>query len=56
VSFFPVLLTLFLMSFLDTIGTLYALGSAGDLLDKQGNLPDIEKPMLVDSLAASSAR
>jgi AGZA family xanthine/uracil permease-like MFS transporter len=50
-SFFPVLLTLFLMSFLDTIGTLYALGSAGDLLDKQGNLPDIEKPMLVDSLA-----
>jgi AGZA family xanthine/uracil permease-like MFS transporter len=50
-SFFPVLLTLFLMSFLDTLGTLYALGSAGNLLDKDGNLPDLEKPMVVDSLA-----
>jgi len=50
-SFFPVLLTLFLMSFLDTLGTMYALGSAGDLLDKDGNLPDLEKPMVVDSLA-----
>jgi adenine/guanine/hypoxanthine permease len=51
VSFFPVLLTLFLMSFLDTLGTLYALGAAGDLLDKQGNLPDVGKPMVVDSFA-----
>ena len=50
-SFFPVLLTLFLMSFLDTLGTLYALGAAGDLLDKDGNLPDLDKPMVVDSLA-----
>jgi adenine/guanine/hypoxanthine permease len=45
------LLTLFLMSFLDTLGTLFALGAAGDMLDKEGNFPDIEKPMLVDSLA-----
>jgi AGZA family xanthine/uracil permease-like MFS transporter len=52
VDFFPVLLTLFLMSFLDTLGTMYALGSAGGLLDKQGNLPDIQKPMLVDSVAS----
>src|SRR5262249_43909831 len=51
VDFFPVLLTLFLMSFLDTLGTLYALGSAGNLLDKDGNLPDLEKPMVVDSLS-----
>jgi len=50
-SFFPVLLTLFLMSFLDTLGTMYALGSAGELLDKDDNLPDLERPMVVDSLA-----
>jgi AGZA family xanthine/uracil permease-like MFS transporter len=51
VEFFPVLLTLFLMSFLDTLGTMYALGSAGGMLDKQGNLPGLERPMVVDSLA-----
>ncbi len=51
VEFFPILLTLFLMSFLDTLGTLYALGSAGNMLDKDGNLPDLQKPMLVDSIA-----
>ena len=51
IDFFPILLTLFLMSFLDTLGTMYALGSAGKLLDEQGNLPKLEKPMLVDSLS-----
>jgi AGZA family xanthine/uracil permease-like MFS transporter len=50
-QFFPVLLTLFLMSFLDTLGTLLAVGEAGQLIDKQGNLPQIERPMLVDSLS-----
>ncbi len=46
-----VLLTLFLISFLDTIGTIYALGSAAGMLDDKGNLADVEKPMLVDSLS-----
>jgi AGZA family xanthine/uracil permease-like MFS transporter len=50
-DFLSVLLTLFLISFLDTLGTLYALGSAGNMLDKQGNFPDLERPMVVDSLA-----
>ena len=45
----PVLLTLFLMGFLDTLGTLVALGSAAGLLDEEGNLPEIEKPMMVDA-------
>jgi AGZA family xanthine/uracil permease-like MFS transporter len=49
-AYFPVLLTLFLMSFLDTLGTLVAVGSAGGLLDEQGNFPHLERPMLVDSL------
>lgn len=49
--FLPILLTLFLVSFLDTLGTLVGLGAAGKMLDERGNLPNIERPMLVDSLA-----
>jgi AGZA family xanthine/uracil permease-like MFS transporter len=49
VSFLPILLTLFLMSFLDTLGTLVGLGSAANMLDEEGNFPEIEKPMVVDS-------
>ena len=45
----PVLLTLFLMDFLDTIGTLVGVGAAGNMLDENGNFPQIEKPMLVDA-------
>lgn len=51
IDFLTVLLTLFLISFLDTIGTIYALGSAAGMLDDKGNLADVEKPMLVDSLS-----
>lgn len=49
-SFLPVLLTLFLMGFLDTLGTLVGVGAAGNLLDEKGNLPEAHKPMLVDAL------
>jgi len=55
VSFLPVLLTLFLMGFLDTLGTLVATGAAGNLLDEKGNLPEVEKPMLVDALSCMFA-
>jgi AGZA family xanthine/uracil permease-like MFS transporter len=48
-SFVPLLLTLFLMSFLDTLGTLVGVGAAGGMLDEQGNFPDVERPMLVDA-------
>lgn len=51
----PVLLTLFLIGFLDTIGTLYALGSSANMLDAKGNMADVDKPMLVDSLACMFA-
>jgi AGZA family xanthine/uracil permease-like MFS transporter len=50
-SFLPLLLTLFLMSFLDTLGTLVGVGAAGGMLDDQGNFPDVERPMLVDAAA-----
>jgi AGZA family xanthine/uracil permease-like MFS transporter len=50
-SFLPILLTLFLMSFLDTLGTLVGVGAAGGMLDEKGNFPHIEKPMTVDAIA-----
>jgi AGZA family xanthine/uracil permease-like MFS transporter len=49
-SFLPVLLTLFLMSFLDTLGTLVGVGAAAGMLDAKGNFPDPEKPMMVDAV------
>jgi len=50
-SFLPILLTLFLMSFLDTVGTLVGVGAAGGMLDERGNFPEIERPMTVDAVA-----
>jgi AGZA family xanthine/uracil permease-like MFS transporter len=50
-DFLTILLTLFLISFLDTIGTIYALASTAGMLDDKGQLADVEKPMLVDSLS-----
>ena len=47
----PVLLTLFLMDFLDTLGTLVGVGAAGNMLDKDGNFPRIERPMIADAVA-----
>jgi AGZA family xanthine/uracil permease-like MFS transporter len=49
-AFLPVLLTLFLMSLLDTLGTLLGVGAAGGMLDDKGDFPDVEKPMLVDAV------
>ncbi|MBI2565636.1 MAG: NCS2 family permease [Candidatus Schekmanbacteria bacterium] len=50
-GFFPVILTVFVMDFVDTMGTLIGLSARAGLLDERGNLPEIEKPMLVDALA-----
>ena len=44
ISFLPILLTLFVMSFLDTLGTLVGVGAAGEI-------DDLRKPMLVDAVA-----
>jgi AGZA family xanthine/uracil permease-like MFS transporter len=48
-TFLPVLVTLVLVSFLDTLGTLIGVGAAGDMLDEHGNFPQVERPMLVDA-------
>jgi len=55
ISMLPFLLTLFLMALLDTLGSLVGLGAAGGLLDPKGDLPQIEKPMLVDAISCMFA-
>jgi len=54
-SFFPIILTIFVMAFVDTVGTLIGLSARAGLLDEKGNLPGIEKPMLADALATTVA-
>ena len=44
--------SLFLSDFFDTMGTLVGVGKQAGYLDKEGELPEIRKPLLVDSLAA----
>lgn len=38
------------MAFVDTMGTLIGVSARAGFLDAQGNLPQIERPMLVDAL------
>ena len=52
-GFFAVILTVFVMDFVDTLGTLIGLGVKANLLDEHGRLPEIEKPMLCDALATT---
>jgi AGZA family xanthine/uracil permease-like MFS transporter len=47
-----VVFSLMLADFFDTMGTLIGVGSQAGYLDENGNLPDAQKPLLVDSLAA----
>ncbi len=52
---FPVVLTIFIMAFVDTMGTLIGLSARAGFLDKGGDLPQIERPMLVDALTTCVA-
>ncbi|HWX53636.1 MAG TPA: NCS2 family permease [Verrucomicrobiae bacterium] len=52
---FPIVLTIFIMAFVDTMGTLIGLSARAGFLDKAGNLPEIERPMLVDALSTCFA-
>jgi adenine/guanine/hypoxanthine permease len=46
--------SLFLADFFDTMGTLVGVGRQAGYVDAQGEMPDIRKPLLVDSLAAAA--
>ena len=54
-GFFPVVLTIFIMAFVDTMGTLIGVSARAGFLDERGNLPQIERPMLVDAVSTSFA-
>ena len=44
--------SLFLSDFFDTMGTLVGVGKQAGYLTEEGELPEIRKPLLIDSLAA----
>jgi AGZA family xanthine/uracil permease-like MFS transporter len=46
--------TLLLADFFDTMGTMVAIGAEANLLDKEGNPPNSQKILLVDSVAAAA--
>ena len=52
---FPVVLTIFIMAFVDTMGTLIGLSARAGFLDENGQLPQIERPMLVDAITTCIA-
>jgi AGZA family xanthine/uracil permease-like MFS transporter len=52
---FPIVLTIFIMAFVDTMGTLIGLSARAGFLDQNGQLPQIEGPMLVDAVATCVA-
>ena len=54
-DFFAIVLTVFVMAFVDTMGTLIGVSSRAGYLDEKGQLPGIEKPMMADALATSFA-
>jgi AGZA family xanthine/uracil permease-like MFS transporter len=44
--------SLFLSDFFDTMGTLIGVGKQAGYLDRKGDLPEMRKPLLIDSVAA----
>jgi AGZA family xanthine/uracil permease-like MFS transporter len=52
VAAFLLVFTLLLADFFDTMGTMVAIGSEAGLLDKDGNPPNAERILIVDSVAA----
>jgi AGZA family xanthine/uracil permease-like MFS transporter len=55
VGFLAVVLTIFILAFVDTMGTLIGVSTRAGFLDEKGNLPQIERPMLADALATTFA-
>jgi AGZA family xanthine/uracil permease-like MFS transporter len=53
VALIPVIFSLFMSDFFDTIGTAHGLGEAGGLVDERGELPGIGRVLMVDSVAAA---
>ena len=50
-GFAGVTLAIFVMALIDTMATLVGVSAQAALLDERGNLPEIERPMIADSLS-----
>ncbi len=55
VEFLPVIFIMLVVIFADTMGTTITLASKANLLDKDGNFPNIKRVMLVDSISTTIA-
>src|SRR4051795_10502768 len=53
VALIPVIFSLFMTDFFDTLGTAYGLGEAAGAIDENGQLPRIGRVLIVDSAAAA---
>jgi AGZA family xanthine/uracil permease-like MFS transporter len=53
VALIPVIFSLFMTDFFDTLGTAYGLGEAAGAIDENGELPRIGRVLMVDSAAAA---
>jgi AGZA family xanthine/uracil permease-like MFS transporter len=53
VALIPVIFSLFMTDFFDTLGTAYGLGEAAGAIDEKGDLPRIGRVLMVDSAAAA---
>jgi AGZA family xanthine/uracil permease-like MFS transporter len=49
----PVIFSLFMTDFFDTVGTAFAVGNAAGLTDDRGEIPNTRRLLLVDSAAAA---
>ncbi|NMP26138.1 NCS2 family permease [Rahnella sp. SAP-1] len=53
IAFLPFLFIFFASEFFSTMGTTLAVGGEAGLLDQQGNMPQINRPFMIDSIAAA---
>jgi AGZA family xanthine/uracil permease-like MFS transporter len=52
-TFLFVMITFFFVDFFDTAGTLVGVGQVAGFLDEEGNLPDIDQPLLADAIGTT---
>ncbi|KTG10771.1 uracil permease [Haloprofundus marisrubri] len=52
-AFSLVVFTFFFVDFFDTAGTLVGVGQTGGFLDEDGNLPDIDQPLMADAVGTT---
>ena len=52
-TFTLVVFTFFFVDFFDTAGVLLGVGQQADLLDEEGDLPEMEKPLMADAIATT---